>query len=273
MQRQRSYTRHGQIQIRFPRNPIFSYCINDCWFADLHDVTKLNWQNRRKKYLLVVVDALLRYLYCEPLKNKSADTVLEGMKKVVSSAGTAPGRIMVDAGSEFTNNKMRQYLEMEGVQLKIARAPLKASLAELMGKLLKHKIYRYMTHMRTKKCIDHIQEFVDSLNSRPLGCLGGLRPNEVSYGNQTDVYKAQLGRFRGKKNTQFLFNLGDSVRLVNKAETFSKAYWPTYTEETYLIAKQIPSYPQPLYKLSDHLGNPITGRYYTYELHKMLANE
>ncbi len=89
--------------------------MNDCWFADLHDLSRLNWQNQRKKFLLVVVDALSRYLYIEPVRNKMANTVLEGMQEIVRRAGVAPARLTVDAGSEFVNYKMRQYLEREGV--------------------------------------------------------------------------------------------------------------------------------------------------------------
>ncbi len=273
LQTQRAYTRHGQIRTRFPRLPIWSYSKNDCWFMDLHDVSKLSWQNRRKKFLLIVVDALSRFLYCEPLKNKTADVVLEAMKTVIEKAGTAPARITVDAGSEFVNNKMRQFLERQGVQVQIARAPLKASLAELMGKLLKNKIFRYMTHKRTKAYIDHLQDFVDSLNSRQLSSLGGLRPKDVTYENQTEVYQLQLGWYRGRKNNNFCFEIGDSVRLVNKPETFRKGYWPSFSEEMYLVSSRVPTFPQPLYKLSDRLGNPIQGRYYANELHKVLVNE
>ncbi|MCP4581469.1 MAG: transposase family protein, partial [candidate division Zixibacteria bacterium] len=266
MQKQRSYTRHGIIRTRFPRNPIWSYCLNDCWFADLHDLSRLSRQNRRKKFLLIVVDALSRFLYCEPLKNKTANVVLEALKKIVKRAGASPGRITVDAGSEFVNNKMKLYMQLEGIRLQIARAPLKASLAELMGKLLKNKIYRYMTHERTRKYIDHLQEFVDSLNSRPLKNLGGLRPKDVTYQNQIEVYHAQLGKYRGRRNTNYHFEVGDGVRVILKLrQAFTKGYQPSFTEEIYLVRQRTPQYPEPLYKLSDALGNPILGRYYDHE--------
>ncbi len=86
-------------------------------------------------------------------ENKTADVVLEGLQNIVRKAGTSPGLIAVDAGSEFVNNKMKQYMELEGICLQITRAPLKASLAELMGKLLKNKMYRYMTHKWTKNIL------------------------------------------------------------------------------------------------------------------------
>ncbi len=71
-----------------------------------------------------MVDALSRYIYVEPVRNKTADMVLKGMQEFVRRAGIAPARLTVDAGSEFVNYKMRQYLKREGVQIQIIRAPL-----------------------------------------------------------------------------------------------------------------------------------------------------
>ncbi|MCP4606385.1 MAG: hypothetical protein GY847_38740 [Proteobacteria bacterium] len=167
-------------------------------------------------------------------------------------------------------------MEREGVRLQIARAPLKASLAELMGKLLKQKIFRYMTHNRTKRYIDQLQEFVLSLNSRPLKSLGGISPKDVNYQNQAEVYEAQLGKYRirrrngkNRQKADFKFAIGDRVRLAHKKDCFTKGYVPSYSEEIYVIRDRKPVFPQPLYKLSDSLANPITGRYYAEELFKV----
>ncbi len=104
---------------------------------------------------------------------------------------------------------MCQYLEREGVRIQIVRAPLKASLAELIGKLLKQKIFPCMMRNRMKKYIDRLQEFMQSLNSRRLNLLGGKRPKDVSYENQMEVYETQLGKYRGKKNENFQFEIGE----------------------------------------------------------------
>ncbi len=169
------------------------------------------------------------------------------MQEIIRRAGVAPSRITVDAGLEFVNYKMHQYLEREGVQVQIARAPLKASLAELMGKLLKRKIFRYMTHNSTKKYIYRLQEFVQSLNSHHLNLLGGKRPKDIGYENQTEVYEAQLGGYRGKKNTNFRFELGERVRLQLKRDCFVKGYVLSFSEEIYVICERKPNFPAPFY--------------------------
>ncbi len=84
-----------------------------------------------------------------------------------------------------------------------------------------------------------------------------------------EVYKVQLGKYRGKKNKNFRFKIGERVRLQHQKDCFAKGYAPTFSEEVYAIRDRKPNYPAPLYKLSDHLANPIMARYYAEELQRV----
>ncbi len=101
---------------------------------------------------------------------------------------------------------------------------------------------------QTKKYIDRLQEFVQSLNSHRLNSLGGKRPKDVGYENQMEVYEAQLGKYRGKKNKNFWFKIGERVRLQHQKDCFAKGYAPTFSEEVYAIRDRKPNssnYPAP----------------------------
>ncbi len=75
-----------------------------------------------------------------------------------------------------------------------------------------------------------------------------------------EVHEAQLGKYRGKKNKNLQFKIGERVRLRHQKDCFAKGYAPTFSEEVYAICDRKPNYLAPLYKLSDHLANPITGK-------------
>ncbi len=271
LQSKRTYTKHTAIVRRHQRNPIWSYCIGYEFMADLHDMSALQYQNNRKRFMFVVVDCLSRFTYCIALANKKSDTVLNGFKAIMQDAGYSPQNFASDAGSEFINATFQQYLKEHNIHQIILRAPLKASLAELHGKLLKQRIYRYMTENNTKRYIDHLEDFVTSLNSRKLKSLGGRAPKDVTFDNQNDVYMAQLGgRYRPSGNANFTFNRGDLVRLANKPEHFRKGYNVTHSEELYIIADRIAKATAPVYKLKDQLGNSIIGTYYAEQLQKVL---
>ncbi len=57
-----------------------------------------------------------------------------------------------------------------------------------------------MMHNQTKKYIDQLQEFVQSLNSLPfLNSLGGKRPKDVGYENQNGSIRGSAGEVQGKE--------------------------------------------------------------------------
>ena len=82
LQNQDVYTLHKTSKNRIKRNPIISYSIDQCWFADLLDMSSLWRQNAGIRFLLVVVDVFSQFLFVESLKNKKADTVLNAFIKI-----------------------------------------------------------------------------------------------------------------------------------------------------------------------------------------------
>ncbi len=267
---QKTYTKHAWVRKNFCRNPIWAYGLNDVWFADLHSIENLQYQNRRKKFLFIVIDAFSHFIYCQPLKNKAGPTVLKGFKEIVARAAATPSKFVTDSGTEFINRAFQQYLTENDVQFIPTRPPLKASMAEQAGKLLKRKIWRFMTANKTKKFIDYLQDFVDSLNARKLKSLNGIAPKDVKPENQMEIYEKRYGKYRNKKNTNFKFPLGSYVCLAKKWEAFTKGFWPGYSDEIYVIDGHVPHYPREKYRLTDLLGNRISGTYYAEELTAVL---
>ena len=67
-----TYTKFRASKNNFTRLKVQSYRINEIWFGDLADVHQLAKDNDEKKFLLVFVDCLSRFLRVEPIDNKSA---------------------------------------------------------------------------------------------------------------------------------------------------------------------------------------------------------
>ncbi len=270
LQSQDTYSRHAYVKKTFKRNPIWTSGPYDTWFADLHSTENIQGQNRRKRFLLVVIDAFSHYIYCRALKNKTGLVVFEAFKDIIKQAGDVPIKLVTDSGSEFLNRQFQQYLSENNIKFIAARPPLKASQAELAGKLLKKKIWRFMTANKTKSFIDHLQQFVNSLNGRKMASLNGLAPKDITPENQTAVYFKKFAKFRNKKNTDFKFALGSKVRLVKTKESFTKSYWPGFSGEVYIIDGLIPHFPREKYRLKDLVGNQIKGTFYSEELTQVL---
>ena len=82
-----SYTLHKPVRRRFPTLPTRVFSINEQFVMDLVDVQKLARYNRGNKYLLTVIDVLSKYAWVEPLKNKGANAMVEGLQRLWKRLG------------------------------------------------------------------------------------------------------------------------------------------------------------------------------------------
>lgn len=60
------------------------------------------------KYLLVVIDVFLRYVWVNALKNKTSTNVLNALKRCFRELGH-PRKIGTDAGKEFSAHQVQNY--------------------------------------------------------------------------------------------------------------------------------------------------------------------
>ena len=65
--------------------------------------------NKKYKFILTCIDVLSKYARAIALKDKSADSVVNAMKRIFESSGRIPKKIQVDKGKEFIN---RRYLAL-----------------------------------------------------------------------------------------------------------------------------------------------------------------
>ena len=84
--------------------------IDDQFDADLASMSDYEKSNDGYKYLLVVIDIFSRYAWIEPLKNKTADSIVRAFNKILSE-GCKPRRLRTDAATDFTSKKFQNLLK------------------------------------------------------------------------------------------------------------------------------------------------------------------
>ncbi|HRP37716.1 MAG TPA: transposase family protein, partial [Candidatus Dojkabacteria bacterium] len=67
------------------------------------------------KWILCIIDVFSKYAWCVPLKNKTATTVLEAFKKVVSDSKRTPSKLWTDKGSEFYNKQFEKWIKEKNI--------------------------------------------------------------------------------------------------------------------------------------------------------------
>jgi IS30 family transposase len=74
-----------------------------------------DFTNSKYKYLLNIIDLFSKYAYVIPLKSKSANDVIEGFSSVFTRAKSE--KLCTDQGTEFINNKLKDFLKQNNVEL------------------------------------------------------------------------------------------------------------------------------------------------------------
>lgn len=264
-----SYTLHRPRRKRFPKARVLVYGIDHQWVADLVDVQKLSRHNKGYKYLLTVVDALSKFAWVVPLKNKTGSQVVEAFRSIFRRE-RKPIQLQTDQGKEFYNKPMEQFLKEQKVHLFSTEGDDKAAIAERFNRTLKERVYRYLTSANTLRYENVLQAIVRGYNRSKHRSIG-MPPQNVTYANEATVWNRLYGK-TGKKITP-RFKEGDRVRLNQKHRTFKKSYLPGWTEEVFIVDSVYDTTPVPTFRIKEWDGSPIRGTFYNEDLQKVTVSD
>ena len=112
----------------------------------MHLISKFN---NRFRFLLSVIDIYSKYAWAIPLKNKKGITTNNTFQKILDESNRKPNKIWVDKGSEINSmNNKGKYV-----------------VAERFIRILKNKIYMYMTSVSKNVRIDKLDDAVNKYNN------------------------------------------------------------------------------------------------------------
>ena len=264
-----TYTLHKTAPIKYPRNRVMVYGIDEQYQADLVDMSMYEEFNDGYKFMLTCIDIFSKYAWCVPLKNKSGVVVAKAFASILDQ-GRKPGKLQTDRGGEFFNKIFRALTSKHGIHHFATGSELKASVVERFNRTIKGRMWRYLTHINSKRYIDILQDLVRSYNNSYHSSIK-MRPTEVCIENELDVFNNLYGEKPVQKpKTVFKYVVGDLVRISKTRGPFTKGYDENYTHEYFTITARIPRTP-PVYKLEDYDGEPIEGSFYKHELQKIVV--
>lgn len=231
--------RKFRIPTKFERARIFVTSLGHMFQCDLFDMQHLSRSNKGFRYILLVCDCFSRKIWAEPLKQKSAKHVSEAMRQIfvtIQKEGLLAPRALLgsDLGLEFWNSEVAEVLKAFNITLFALRAPTKAAIAEISGRWLKDKIYKYFHAESTKNWISELNNFVHAKNTRKSRSLGGLAPVEINFDNQAFVFD-QL--YPVKMNRQKPLDIGQKVQIAVERMTFAKSYHGYFSDKIYEIKR------------------------------------
>ncbi len=269
LSKQQTYTLHKPVKRRFPRNKIVTAGLDVDWQADLADLSSLKQYNNGHTFILVCVDVLSKYLWAEPMKNKTAEQTANAMQRILDT-GRTPWRLCTDRGKEFKGHTFQILMQKHDIQYFNATSPdVKAAMAEIYVRHLKNRLYRYFTTMKTFRYLEVLPRIVASMN-KSICRTTGMAPADVNRDNAEAVWQKLYGEVKDRK--KFRFQVGDKVRITKEKHKLSKGYLPNFTQEVFAIRERLDRSP-PVYKLNDLEKEEIEGVFYESELVRVIDSD
>ena len=190
LQNQDAYSLQRPIRYKIKSNRIVPTGRDSLWDMDLADVTNLKKYNDGIQFWLIVIDVFSKYLWVQPLKDKTHQSVINGLKEILKD-GRQGQSIRSDKGSEFANRWVKQFMKDRNIYYFTTQNQTKANYAERVIRTLKTMIYRYFSHNQTYKYIDVLQDMVSNYNNRPHRSLDYRSPSTIKE-NESKLWKKNV---------------------------------------------------------------------------------
>lgn len=262
-----AFTLHRPVRKKFQRRSVILHGPRYLFCADLADFQSMSRSNSGFKYILVVQDCFTKELFAAPLKNKSEGVVLAGFKDIMKKAKTPPAKLISDQGLEFTSKRMKAFYASLGIEHYTSFTQQKSIWCERSIKVIKERLYRYMTLKNTKRWVDALAQVVQAYN-HTTHSVTKFRPIDVNQSNKDQVFANLHHRIIVKymKRPEAKFKVGDYVRIAKNRLAFHKGYKAGFSKEVFRVKQVVNSVPVYSYILSDLSGEQLQSSFLAPEL-------
>ena len=94
-------------------------------------------------------------------KNKKGVSIVNAFQKILDDSKRKPNKIWVDKGGEFYDNSFKKWLQDNDIVMYSTHNEGKSVVAERFGRIIKNKIYNYMTSISKNVYIDKLDDIVN----------------------------------------------------------------------------------------------------------------
>ena len=114
------------------------YHIHDNWSLDILDLKDYAPENnRRYRYVLVIIHNFSKFAWTVPLKNKNAETIRDSSENILISSKRKPNVIESDTGRDFYNNVFQDFLNKNNIKLCSRNSSYDAVFAERFNRTIR----------------------------------------------------------------------------------------------------------------------------------------
>ena len=112
-----------------------------------------------------LADIFSKYAWFVPLKDKKGVSIVTAFQSILKQSNRKRNKIWVDKGSEFYNTSFKKWLQDNDIVMYSTNSEGRSVVAERFIRMLKSKIYKYMTSISKNVYIDKLDDIVNEYNN------------------------------------------------------------------------------------------------------------
>ena len=120
------------------------------------NMVKYKKQNDGYGYFAVFIDIFTRFLYTQAMKTLTGHEMVTVLENIFQRSQDQPHILRSDQGSEYVNREVGNFLKKEKVKHIDPFYETKANYAEIVIKMIKLKIIKYLTANETFRWINEL---------------------------------------------------------------------------------------------------------------------
>src|SRR5271156_6041382 len=259
---------HHKIIRNFPRRSVIVHNIDDIWSADLVEMPN----DKTYHYILTVIDVFSKYAWTIPLKNKTAQTVIDAFKSIFKTSNRKCLKLWTDLGSEFTNKAFKNFCTENDIEPYQTFNEGKAVVIERFNRTLKEKMWLQFTINGTKAhWVQLLPKLLNDYNNSYHRTIKATPTFASRKENEQDIRTNINKTIQDKQDRTYYappkFHVGDLVRIYKYKIHFEKGYETNFTKEVFRITEVLHTIPI-TYKIEALDGEQILGTMYEPEMVK-----
>ena len=103
---------------KYATNKTDVYYIDDIWSLDILDLEDYGPENNRRfRYVLIIIRQIFKSDWAGPLKNQNAQTIKDFFENILIKSKRKPNLIENDRGKEFNNIFFRNFVNKNNIKL------------------------------------------------------------------------------------------------------------------------------------------------------------
>ena len=199
--------------------------------------------NKRFRYIFVIIDKYSKYLWAIPLKNKYSQTITNKFSVISKTSKRKPLKIESDRGAEFYNGIFQNFLKSKKIQQYSRFTDNGLSIAERVIRtvriLLKKPVFEKGRADWLSELPSVIKQYKNTIHNSTK-----MKPIDASKKSNEKLVYSNLQDKRRKLNPKY--KVGQLVRTADIKKVFSKGDSTNYSYLLYTVTEvihnTIPSY-------------------------------